>query len=132
MEFSHPQLRRGYFTCTGLLALDGEEWLVEMEMIEPYRADMLGFFEEIADEAEAGWDGVKSWKSEFAELRVDATNDGRGVTVLHAFIRSTRPIGEEDEQSGVLVVANRALVRVADEMRRFLRLPHGHRFEGVE
>lgn len=79
-------------------------------------------------DASAGWQGGKSWRSEFTEVQIDATNDGDGLTMLHVFIHWIRPIGEEDQQTGVLTVLNTELPRVADEMRRFLDLPHGHRF----
>jgi hypothetical protein len=129
IEFSEPKLHRNvhYFSCTGLLALDGEEWLVELEMIRPYRRDMLGFFEELAVAADSGWQGTKRWDSEFGEMRIDASNDGSGLTRLHTFVW-IRPIGDEDEQSGVLMVRSEELPRLAEEMRRFLQLQHGSRF----
>jgi hypothetical protein len=122
LEFSEPRFPRGYFACTGMLALDGDEWLVEMEMIGPYRSDMLGFFEEMASEAEPGWRGTRSWESEFHEMRVEATNDGRGLTTLGVLIQWMRPVGEEDDRYGELTVASAELTRLALEMKRFLHL----------
>src|ERR671937_6592 len=72
---------RGSFQCTGTFAIDGEEWSVELEVIDPYRADMLGFFEELAA-GTAGWLGVKAWESEFAEMALAARNSGDGVAVF--------------------------------------------------
>ena len=111
-----------------MMALDGDEWLVEMEMIEPYRSDMLGFFEEMASEAQTGWRGTRLWESEFSEMRVDATNDGGGLTTLGVLIHWMRPVGEEDERYGKLTIASAELTRVAHEMQRFLDLRSGSRF----
>jgi uncharacterized protein DUF6228 len=134
IEFSEPKLHRNdhYFSCTSLLALDGEEWLVELEMIHAYRSDMLGFFEELAAAADSGWQGAKRWDSEYGEMRIDASNDGRGFTNLHTFVSWNRPVGEEDWQSGILVARSAELHRLAEEMRRFLQLARGSRFVTYE
>jgi hypothetical protein len=50
-------------------------------MIEVYRADMLGFFEEMAAET-AGWKGVKTWGSEFAEMCTGVLGTARGSPIL--------------------------------------------------
>lgn len=67
IEFENGKLHAGdYFTCTVRVVIAGEEWdPIELEMIEPYREDMLGFFEQIAQGAARGWDGENRWESEF-------------------------------------------------------------------
>jgi hypothetical protein len=65
IEFSNPRRESGYFVCTGTLESDGEEWSVDIEMIDVYMTDMLGFFSDMARHVR-GWWGVMSWESEFS------------------------------------------------------------------
>ena len=127
IEFSCPRgaASRGYFACVETLELDGEERSVDVEMIGPYRADMLGFFEELAEQA-AGWSGEKPWESESAEMRVTARNSGDGVTILEVWIR--QPPTYEEEHKGILHVRSGELPRFDDRIRAFLRMERGERF----
>src|SRR5262249_55057006 len=91
IEFSEPRYgpapwrrRRGGgnpdrdFACGFTLSLNGEESGVELDQIDPYAADMLGFFEEMARDV-AGWDKPKLWFSEFIEVQIIATHRGSEV-----------------------------------------------------
>jgi hypothetical protein len=110
--------------------LAGNEYSVDLDMIGPYRVDMLGFFEELGREAE-GWEGTKEWHSEFDEMTVWATNAGQGSVALDVHIRW--PPEYEVEQTGTIHVAADELRRFADRMRGFMRLPEGgDRFRPVE
>jgi hypothetical protein len=117
IEFSEPRLRRHDFTCRATVVLDGEEWSVGLDMIEPYRAEMMGFFDELAREA-SGWAGEKAWSSEFAELELGATHDGADAVTFRFRIRW--PPRYEEERDGSLVVRAQALDRLAAELRSFL------------
>jgi Family of unknown function (DUF6228) len=124
IEFSEPAgaQSRGYFKCEGTLEIDGEEWSVAMEMISPYRSDMLGFFEELGAES-TGWVGEKVWESEFAEMSIRAANAGEGEAVLHVHIRWPPDYGYGVK--GTIHVRADELPRFAERMRAFLRLPEG-------
>jgi hypothetical protein len=122
IEFTDADLRRRSFVCNATVAADGEEWIAALDMIAPYRSDMLGFFEEIAAE-HRGWAGVKEWQSEFGELRLQVTNTGAGTAVVDAHVT---PEGDEEGRV-TLHVRSDELPRVANELRRFLQLDRGSR-----
>lgn len=123
IEFSEAMgaRSRGDFKCIATFALDDQEWSAQLDMISAYRADMLGFFEEIGAEA-AGWDGVKEWRSEFDEMGVRATNPGEGVVILDVWID---PSGDDWERSGTIHVRAAELPRFAERIGSFLRMPEG-------
>src|SRR5690348_2569216 len=97
-------------------------------MIEPYRADMLGYFEEVADGANRGWEGDNKWESEFSQLHLAATSTGAGDVTLRIYAR-WKP-DYEDDRRGELIVPADAVARFAIRMRDFLRLESGSRFWG--
>ena len=128
LEFSQARGRGSDFKCLASLVRDGEETSVELEMIGPYRRDMLGFFEEIAAERE-GWTGSKKWESEFAEMSISATNDGSGVTSLNV---SLAPQGQDWFAEETLEVRTDDFSKVAREMKQFLAVESGDRFQAVD
>jgi hypothetical protein len=72
----------GDFKCLATVEANSETYEVELEMINPYREDMLGFFEDMSSRHKRGWSGVMTWESEFAEMKLDVRNpDGGEVTV---------------------------------------------------
>jgi len=108
---------------------DEEEWPVEFEILETtFLKDMLGFFEELSDEAE-GWTGMKEWESEFAEVRIVATNGGEGTASLVILMR--RPPGYDEQRRATLEIRTDDLPKTAEHMRAFLRLPQGERFRSA-
>lgn len=121
IEFSESSgaRSRSDFKCLATFAMDGEEWSVPLDMISVFRADMLGFFEELGAEAD-GWDGVKEWRSEFHEMNIQATNPGQGDAVLDVHLWPP-----EEEHQGTIHVRADELAKFADRMRAFLRMPEG-------
>jgi hypothetical protein len=129
LEFHTPVFTsHGFFSCVATLTEDGDQWSVDVEMIEPYRSDMLGFFEEMAVES-SGWPGTKEWRSEFATLRVTAVTGGDGNVSL-AVTAWWPPDYEETRQLGLSLPAGE-LKELATKVRVFLDLPHGERFRAV-
>lgn len=116
------------FLATVEFGLDTYE--VELEMIHPYRRDMLGFFEEIGRNAHRGWPGNECWRSEFGELRICAASEGGGSDV-DLKIRMCWPPNYDEAWSGTLVVEAEAVEQFSQRMRDFLRLDHGSRFRSV-
>jgi hypothetical protein len=70
--------REYWFECEVTLSIGTKEWTLHLEMIEPYRADMLGFFEQIA-KAEGS---PLRWESEYAELRFVVSVEGGRLGAL--------------------------------------------------
>ena len=125
LEFTDARFQRTDFTCTATIESDGEEWSIGLDMIEPYRADMMAFFEELATDP-VGWSSPKEWESEFAELSVRATRGGEnGIVTLDVLMRW--PPRYDDEQRATLVVRAVGLAQLAEAMRAFLRI-EGRRF----
>lgn len=112
------------FACVFTLSLNDEESEVELDQIDPYAAEMLGFFEEIARDAE-GWTEPKLWRSEFSEVHIAATHRGSDVQ-LEILIRW--PPLYERERRGVLIVRPGDLGPFAAQMRGLMHREHGHRF----
>jgi Family of unknown function (DUF6228) len=79
IEFSQKDRKKDSWAAT--VALDGEEWRVELDMIGPFVSGMVGFFDEVARE-QHGWSGVKRWRSEFSEMTLEARNLGNGLIAL--------------------------------------------------
>jgi hypothetical protein len=116
----------GYFTCGVAVVIDDSEWEpIELQMIPPYRSDMVAFFEEIAAGASQGWDGEKRWESEFSQLHLTALSDGSGKVTVRVFAR-WKP-DYERERRGVLEVTAEAAEHFGERMRTFLRMSDGRR-----
>lgn len=119
-ELSHPGLTgRNIFGCVATLTSAGESSVIELEMITPYRSMWCKFFRDLAANSE-GWKGSKRWDSEFHELSIVATNGGKGTIDL---CMSMRPSRADDEIRSVLRTSPEDIVRAADELPDFLRLP---------
>ena len=118
LRFTDGEKRRSSFVCSATLGLDGEELGVELHMISAYADFMLDFFESMAQEA-GGWEGEKSWQSEFGEMTIVATNDGNvaqfDVTMLVE--------GHEWEHRAAFAFRPSELRRLAEEIRVFLDIP---------
>src|SRR2546421_7553558 len=102
----------------------GNEWTVELTMIPPYQHDMLGFFEEMARDAD-GWAGTQSWSSEDSEVEIEARNDGRAVSLQ---VTMRWPPVWEPQRLGSIAIDPADLRRAAEEMRRFIGVESGERF----
>ena len=117
LEFA-PSARRGY-ACTATLAIDADEWGIELDMINPYRHFMAEFFEELA-RCSDGWSGTKSWHSEFQQMEVDAAYDGEVGVRFDVWM--CWPPERVEERSGSVVVSADDLPRFARDVRAVLRL----------
>ena len=85
---SHSRSVREYdaFVVTGAVDFDGEEQSVDVEMIHPYRTDMLGFCIDMATHLR-GWEGVMSWEAEYSVMRLDVRNPGNGQIHVDVMMR---------------------------------------------
>jgi hypothetical protein len=117
IQFREGRFSRGLFRCTGAFSVDGDEWSVELEMIGPHREMMLEFFEELGEQS-SGWPGKKHWRSEFAQMYLDASFEGKGEVRLDVLMCWAPQY--EIEQRGSLSVRADELPNVARRMRRFL------------
>jgi hypothetical protein len=129
LEFHTPVFSAdGYFSCVATLIENGDESSTDVEMIEPYRYDMLGFFEEMAAEA-SGWPGTKEWRSEFATLMVAAVNADGGTVSFEVDARW--PPDYEESRHLVLRLPAAELKELATKVRVFVDLPHGERLQAA-
>lgn len=110
---------------TATVELDGVDHSVDVEMIEPYRRDMLGFFTDMATHAN-GWSGVMSWESEFSVMAIDARNRGTGQVEMDVWMRW--PPTYEDEWRGSLEVKASSVAGAAAALGGLLGVAHGSRF----
>ena len=125
IEFANPRRQDYVFVITATVEADGVEHAVDVETaIEPYRQDMLGFFEDMATHAD-GWSGVMSWRSEFSAIAIDARNPGNGHVEADVTIN---PLGDHDEGwHGSLHLNTASLSDAAAAMKQLLGIEHGHR-----
>jgi hypothetical protein len=131
IEFAEPRfdIPGGDFGCRFTLAIGGDEWSLDLVMIEPYTADMLGFFEEIAQPA-AEWLEPKRWESEDGEVAITATH--ADTSAVQFRVRMRWPPEYEAEVVESLVVRRSELEDMARQMRSLVELPHGQRFWRVD
>jgi Family of unknown function (DUF6228) len=115
----------GDFKCLATIEANTDTYEVELDMIDPYRDDMLGFFEDMARH-KRGWSGVMSWESEFAEMKLDVRNPEGGDVTFDVSMRW--PPNYEDDWSGSLVVNADQLPRFAEAMRKLMGADGGSRF----
>jgi hypothetical protein len=125
IEFDDPRRQDHGFVVTATVELDGIEQSVDVEMIEPYRGDMAGFFADMAANAN-GWSGVMTWESEYSVMRLDARNPGTGQVALDVMMRW--PPTYDDEWYGSLEVEASSLPGVAAAMKRLLGVDNVSRF----
>jgi len=127
IRFSTKRMHHGAgdFKCLATADVDGQEHAVDLDMIGPYRDDMLGFFEDMG-RYWRGWSGVMSWESEFAELSLAARNPGGGDVAVDVLMRW--PPIDENTWSGSLSLRAHELPRAADAMRKLMGGESGGRF----
>lgn len=125
--FSRGKLEAdGWFACVFATEADGETWEIELGMIEPYRADMLGFFEDLDRATVSGWEGELYWESEFAEVRIEAKLAAGADVVFDVLMRW--PPRYEEERRATMAFRPADLQRLAGRMHDFLRMERGSRF----
>jgi hypothetical protein len=79
----------GDFKCRARVEANSQTYEVELDMIDAYAQDMLGFFEDMG-RYRRGWSGVMSWQSEFAEMNLDVRNPGGGEATVEVSMRCRR------------------------------------------
>ena len=128
LEFSgRAHAGGGDFKCLATIEANDQTYEVELEMIDPYRAAMRGFFEEIGRTARQGWPGEQRWESEFAELRICASSRGTGEVRFDVLMRW--PPSYDDGWEGTMVFAAEAVERFAQRMKQLMRMELGSRFK---
>jgi uncharacterized protein DUF6228 len=123
LEFENPRRESGFLVVTAIVAVDDEEWSADIDMIDPYVNDMLGFFQDMARHRR-GWHGVMSGTSEYNAMQIAARNPGRGRVDLDVTIHAT----PQDDHSASLVVPSNALPPIARAMEAILGRATGSRF----
>jgi hypothetical protein len=111
-----------WFECDVTLSTGTQEWTLHLKMIEPYRADMLCFFEQLAEAKDRC---RLRWQSEYAELHFDVSTEEHGWASFAAEIWWP-PDYEQREQMQFRVPTER-LPSFTEQMRHFVRLDRGER-----
>lgn len=119
----------GDFKCLATIEADDQTYEVALEMIDAYRKDMLGFFEDLGRMARRGWPDEERWESEFAELRICASSEETGEVRFHVVMRW--PPEYDDGWEGTLHFTPEAVEQFAQRMRQFMRMEHGARFRSA-
>jgi hypothetical protein len=128
IEFGPTLRAKGGWAGPATVAHNGEEWAVELDMIDAYTSDMVGFFEEMAQERRV-WGGVKHWSSEYSEITLEAANPGHGVVAISFSLWWSRGDPLDNEREGephiradelpVFAAQIRKLTGLRGEARRF-------------
>lgn len=118
IEFGHTRRSRGGWAGTATIDFDGETWAIDLDMIEPYLADMVGFFEEIA---RPDWSGATRWQSEFQELAIEAAA-ADGLVELAVSVWWSAADGLDNEREGALVVGRDEMAQFAARLRELTHL----------
>jgi hypothetical protein len=121
IEIGPTRRAKGGWAGPVTVVYDGDEWSIELDMIEVYAADMVGFFEEVAHER-GSWSGVKSWRSEFDEVELRATNPGNGLVAFRFRLWWAGDDPLDNERAGELHVRADELPVVATRVRQLTEL----------
>lgn len=118
IEFGHTRRSQRGWAGTATIDYDGDTWAIELEMIEPFLADMIGFFDEIA---RPDWSGPTRWESEFQEVALSATG-ADGLAKLAFRIWWSRADELDNEREGELLVSREELPVFAEQLRELTQL----------
>jgi hypothetical protein len=117
LEWANPRRsRRNIFTCTATLDHEDETRGVELDMIGVYWGMWLEYAEDLAVNA-AGWPGVKTWRSEHAEMVLRCSNDGEGTVRIAVGLGR---LDHDDWREAAFDIRASELPRFRDELRLFL------------
>jgi len=125
LTFEDVDAHRDHTTCTAVARIRYEEHRIALDQITPYVLDMLGFFEELVSDS-AGWPGVKSWRSEATEMRVEARFE-RGFVRFEIAVRWLA-VRDGETWRGRLRVEHDKLAEFVETLRELLGLERGARF----
>ena len=109
-----------WMDCLARLVVEDVVGEVSVVMIEPYRQDMLGFFQEFAAVPE-DWVGRAKWGSENGEVFLEVEGYGSGPIVIQAELAWWTRSGQETRTS-VFGVTPSDLKTFAASLPPFLRL----------
>jgi hypothetical protein len=73
IELGATSRARQGWAGTATVEYDGDIWAIDLDMIDVFVTEMVGFFDEIAA---PDWTGPSRWQSEFAELTVGLGPNG--------------------------------------------------------
>ena len=116
VEFGPTARAKGGWAGPATVEYNGEEWAVDLDMIDAYTSDMVGFFEEIARQRE-GWEGLKRWRSEFSEMTLRASNPGDGLVRITFELWWSKRDPLDNDREGELEVRADDLPRFATQVR---------------
>lgn len=119
IEFGSTRRARRGWAGTVTVEYDGELWAIDLDMINPYLADMLAFFDEIA---EPDWSGRTRWESEFQELAIEAGAGADDQVNLAFSMWWSRGDELDNEREGKLVVRRGELPQFAARLRELATL----------
>ncbi len=128
IELGATSRARQGWAGTATVEYDGDIWAIDLDMIDVYLSDMVGFFDEIAA---PDWTGPSRWQSEFAELTIEARGERDDVLALDIRLWWSRGDELDNEREGQLIVRRDALPQFAHRLReltgakRNSRLSHG-------
>ncbi len=114
LELGATTRGRSGWAGTATIECDGDIWAIDLDMIDVYLTDMVGFFEEIAEEE---WTGRSRWQSEFAELTIEAQSGPEDHVTLD--IRGWWSHGDEldNERTCQLIVRSDVLPAFGQRLR---------------
>ena len=114
IEFGATSRARHGWAGTATVEYDGETWAIDLDMIDVYLSEMVGFFDEIAS---PDWTGPSQWQSEFAELTIEAQDGQDALVALDVRLWWSRGDELDNEREGQLIVRRNALPQFACQLR---------------
>jgi hypothetical protein len=115
IELGATSRARQGWAGTATIEYDGEIWAIDLDMIDVYLSDMVGFFDEIAT---PDWTGPSRWQSEFAELTIEAGGGQDDLVALDIRLWWSRGDELDNEREGLLIVRRDALPQFAHRLRQ--------------
>ena len=114
IEFASTRRSRNGWAGTATIEFDGELWPIDLDMIGPYVSEMVRFFDDIA---RPGWTGAATWRSEFAELTVEAQSKADQLVMLTFCVWWKDGDELDNERGGQLLVRAAALPEFVGRLR---------------
>ncbi len=114
IEFGATRRARQGWAGTATVEYDGDIWAIDLDMIDVYLSEMVGFFDEIAS---PDWTGPSQWQSEFAELTIEAQDGQDALVALDVRLWWSRGDELDNEREGQLIVRRNALPQFARQLR---------------
>jgi hypothetical protein len=119
LEFGPTRRARGGWAGTATIEYDGDRWAVDLDMIDAWVSDMVGFLEEVA---QPSWHGSARWESEFAELKLEAESRPGGLVRLAFSVWWSHRDSLDNERRGELLVRADQIPEFAARVRQLTGL----------